>query len=103
MSCIRWVPWLAASTSRTSVPATPSASSPTTATMTTQVRLEPLTLTEFAASAEKCAGHSTSWKSERDDVPIGTKRVAGSLRTRGPNHEDGAFPNDSVMLPLSFG
>ena len=54
ISCIRWVPWLAASTSRTSAPATPRASSATTATMMTQVRLEPLTLTGFAASAETC-------------------------------------------------
>src|SRR6516165_607318 len=30
--------------------------------------------------------HSTSWKTERKTVPIGIKRVAGSLRTRGPNH-----------------
>jgi hypothetical protein len=30
--------------------------------------------------------HSTSWKTERKTLPIGIRRVAGSLRTRGPNH-----------------
>ena len=86
ISCIRWVPWLAASTSRTSTPATPRASSATTATMMTQVRLEPLTLTGFRRQRRDMPEHSTSWKTERKTLPIGTRRVAGSLRTRGPNH-----------------
>ena len=90
MSCICWVPWPAASTSRTSAPATPSASSATTATMTTQVRLEPLTLTELAASAETCRKHSTSCNSERERCRSGTNewpgvyaRTSGTMNT-GP-------------------
>ena len=86
MSCIFWVPWLAASTSRTSTPATPSASSATTATMITQVRLEPLTLAEFAADAETSLNIRPPGNSERETLPIGTRQVAGSLRRREPNH-----------------
>src|SRR5580704_9690638 len=101
ISCIFWVPWPAASTSRTSTPAVPRASTPTTATMTTQVRLEPLTLTGFAASA------GTSLDIRPPGTPNGRcadrqETVGGSLRRPGPNHEHRAIPNSNVTpsLPL---
>src|SRR5580700_2133746 len=99
ISCIFWVPWPAASTSRTSTPAVPRASTPTTATMTTQVRLEPLTLTGFAASA------GTSLDIRPPGTPNGRcadrqETVGGSLRRPGPNHEHRAIPNSNVTLSL---
>ncbi len=51
ISCIFGVPWLAASTSRTSQPATASASRATTRTTTTHVRLEPVTVAAPLAKA----------------------------------------------------
>ena len=100
MSCIRWVPWSAASTSRTSTPATPSASSPTTATMTTQVRLEPLTLTEFAASAGTSLDNWTSWNSERKRCRSGTNEWPGVYARTGRTMNTG--PLLTITLPHRY-
>ena len=56
ISCIFAVPWLAARTSRTSQPATARADRAMTATITTQVRLLPLTLTGVAGPPAARAG-----------------------------------------------
>src|SRR5580658_1547243 len=102
ISCIFWVPWLAASTSLTSTPATPSASRATTATMTTQVRLEPLTVTGSAASA----GTSLDIRPPGSrfgitpSAPIGKKRVAGVYAGAGATTNTWQILTD--LLPFRY-
>ena len=101
MSCIFWVPWLAASTSRTSTPATPSASSADDRDDDDPGQVGAAHADGVCRRRRDIPEHSTSWNSERKTLPIGTKRVAGSLRTREPNHEHRANPNNFVMFLLS--